>query len=209
MITVPEITEEKLDRLLTMLKVGGAPIFIDVRPEEDALPDECFDNVGKKVNRHGGERIVGWQFWKHPYMLEAELHAVWRSPDGMLTDITPKNLTTQQTLFVEDPTRSFDGCQVDNVRINSTANQLVDDFIALAQTKYYMFNSGEKADQKLVTFSPNEQEILKYIQGLMVAINSMLENGMVRNSTCFCQSGLKYKQCHGKDLIPYLNSIRE
>ena len=209
MITVPENTEGKLDRLLTTLKVGGAPIFINVHPEQDALPNECFDNVEKKVNRDGGERIVGWQFWKHPYMLEAELHAVWRSPDGTLTDITPKNLTTPHILFVEDSARFYDGRQVDDVRINSTTNQLVDDFIALAQTKFYMFNGGEKADQKLVTFSRNEQDILKYIQGMMVAIDSMLEKGMVRNSPCLCQSGLKYKQCHGKDLILYLNSIRE
>lgn len=61
MITVPENTEEKLHRLLTMLKVGGAPLFINVHPEQDAIPNECFDNVEKKVNRDGGERRVGWQ----------------------------------------------------------------------------------------------------------------------------------------------------
>lgn len=209
MIIVPDITEEKLDKLLAMLKVEHPPIIINVRPEQDAVPNECFDNVEKKVNRDGGERIVGWQFWKHPFMLEAELHAVWRSPDGSLTDISPKNISTDHILFVGDLTRSYDGRQVDNLRINSTENQLVDDFIALAQTKFYMFNGGEKADQKLITFSTNEQEILKYIQGMMVAINSMLEKGMVRNSPCLCQSGLKYKQCHGKGLIPYLNSIAE
>jgi uncharacterized protein YchJ len=94
------------------------------------------------------------------------------------------------------------------VRLNTTTNLLVDDFIALAQAKFHLFSGGEKARMKIVRFTPNEQEILKYINGVMVGVGGMLEKNGVRNTPCFCLSNLKYKHCHGKDLIAYLNAIK-
>lgn len=41
----------------------------------------------------------------------------------------------------------------------------------------------------------------------MLSINTMIIAGKVRNSPCFCTKGAKYKHCHGRDLIAYLNSI--
>lgn len=208
MVIVPQITNENVPVLLAKLKPTGNPVSISVVPEDGTAPNECFDNVAAKILRDGGERIVGWQLWQHPFMLEAEYHAVWRSPEGSIVDITPKNIRTDHILFVEDRNRPYEGRQLDNLRQNTTANQLIDDFIALAETKFYLLNYGERAFQKEVFPSDNEMEILKYIQGMMMGINTMILAGKVRNSPCFCNSGTKYKQCHGKDLVGYLNTAR-
>ncbi|WP_146198754.1 hypothetical protein [Pararcticibacter amylolyticus] len=72
---------------------------IAVVPEGGTTRNECFDNVAAKIFRDGGKMIVRWQLWQHPFMLEAEYHAVWRSPDGSIVDITPKNILRCHYLF--------------------------------------------------------------------------------------------------------------
>jgi hypothetical protein len=208
MITIPSVTDDNLPGLTALLKKSTAPFFVNVCPDSLAEKNECFDNVAAMVQRQSGERVVGWQLWKHPFMLEAEYHAVWRSPAGELQDITPKNIPTDKILFVEDPDSPYDGQQLDNIRLNTSGNLLIDDFIALARAKFYLFSGGEKARMKMVTLTPNELEILKYVNGVMDGVFKMIEKNNVRNSPCFCLSNLKYKHCHGKDLIVYLNSIQ-
>jgi SEC-C motif len=208
MITVPQLKDERVPNLLALIKLNASAFFVPVVPDAWAKRNECFDNVSAKMQSDGGERRVGWQIWKHPFMLEAEYHAVWESPDGNLFDITPKDIKTGEILFVEDPTRPYDGQQLDNIRLNTTDNLLVNDFMALAETKFYLFSGGQKARMKIVTPTPNELEILKYIDGVMTGVDSLLKKGGVRNTACFCSSNMKYKHCHGKDLLAYLNTIR-
>ncbi|MDB5123026.1 MAG: motif domain protein [Mucilaginibacter sp.] len=208
MITAPLLTDDNLSELIGLLKIDTVPSFIPVNLDSLSEKNDCFDNVHAKVQRDGGERIVGWQLWKQPFMIEAEYHAIWRSPNGELVDITPKNIAIDKIMFVEDPNNPYDGQQLDNIRLNTTNNLLVDDFIALAQAKFHLFSGGEKARMKMVSFSPNEQKILRYINGVMVGVESMLVKNGVRNTACFCSSNLKYKHCHGKDLVAYLNSIK-
>ena len=51
---------------------------------------ECYDTVENYVATHGGERILGWCFFDWPrVLLMAELHAVWKRPDGSFLDIAP------------------------------------------------------------------------------------------------------------------------
>ncbi|HWY38632.1 MAG TPA: SEC-C domain-containing protein [Bacteroidia bacterium] len=208
MITVPPLTDDGLLSLVALLKTNTAPFFVTVTPDALAEQNECFDNVQAKIQRDGGDRIVGWQFWKHQFMIEAEYHAVWKSPNGELIDITPKNSAIDKIMFVEDLNNPYDGQQLDNIRLNTTNNLLVNDFIALAQAIFYLFSGGEKARMKMVSFTPHEQEILNYLNSVMAGVDGMLKKNGVRNTPCFCLSNLKYKHCHGKDLVAYLNSIQ-
>ncbi|MFC0512991.1 SEC-C domain-containing protein [Mucilaginibacter angelicae] len=208
MITVPAIESNQLAELCKLIGCDDTLVFVNLDLSENYPKNECFDNVSAKVIAHGGERVVGWSIWQHDYMLEAEYHAVWRSPEGQLVDITPKNLPFEHIMFIEAPTRPYQGVQLDNIRLNTTVNQLVDDFISLAETKFFIFSGGEKASQKFIRLTKNEQDILNYINGMMIAVDALLAKGGVRNSPCFCSSNLKYKHCHGKGLTSYLNSIK-
>jgi hypothetical protein len=208
MITVAAIENNKLADLFKLIGCPDAPVIVQMELSENYPKNECFDNVSAKVTALGGDRVAGWSIWQHDYMLEAEYHAVWRSPEGQLMDITPKNLPFEQIIFAEDPARPYEGIQLDNIRLNTTPNQLVDDFIALAEAKFFIFSGGEKAVQKFIRLTKNEEDILKYVNGMMVAVDSLLAKGGVRNSPCFCSSNLKYKYCHGKGLTSYLNSIK-
>ena len=147
MITVPKPEEEAVKELLTRLALTADPFLIDINPGPDDLMNECFENVNRKVAAAGGERIIGWQIWQHPYMIEAELHAVWQDAGGRFQDVTPKGLTTDHILFVPDRRHQPDGKQVNNKRIRTTTNLLADDFIALAEAAFSLANKDERAGQ--------------------------------------------------------------
>ena len=70
-----------------------------------------------KVEKNGGGFQYGWQIWEWPdVMIEAEFHAVWNSPQGILIDITPKQIDTHKILFLPDANRTYEGKQVNNFR---------------------------------------------------------------------------------------------
>ena len=68
----------------------------------------CFANVNHLVELHGGKSRCGWQLFENRYLIEAEAHCVWQSPDDPkpYINITPCNAgaayTKQicKTLFV-------------------------------------------------------------------------------------------------------------
>lgn len=62
-----------------------------LEPDPGAMPNECFTNCQRKVNTSGGTMQCGWIFHGHREMsyVVAVAHAVWRSPEDLLIDITP------------------------------------------------------------------------------------------------------------------------
>ena len=61
----------------------------------------CSDGVAEKIKADGGDIAFGWTIWEWPNVLwTAEFHAVRRSPDGQLIDITPKPKRESRILFV-------------------------------------------------------------------------------------------------------------
>lgn len=64
------------------------------RPDRDSIATNCISNVNHYVEKYGGSIIYGWYFGhresaKFGNYLVATHHAVWRDPDGNLSDITP------------------------------------------------------------------------------------------------------------------------
>jgi hypothetical protein len=85
--------EEKTEtfyRIAETLSPGSEPVVLQREVESDATPNECLSNCEQKVAKDGGAVQGGWVFhhaggnW-----IVAVAHAVWRSPEGMLIDITP------------------------------------------------------------------------------------------------------------------------
>lgn len=207
-MTTPNQVDIRVTSLIRKLSISGQPIFVSIKPDSESLPDNCFENVRKKMIREHGRRILGWQIWEFPYTLEAEFHAIWCSPNDQLIDITPKTIPVDKILFIEDSKLEYQGRQVDNVRLNLTENRLVDDLIELKKAKYRIENEAGRAFQNgIVTMTGYDSERWETVIILTHKVTKMIEVGLSENSDCFCPSMLSYNQCHGKILPSLLAKI--
>jgi len=128
--------------------LGSKSVYVPV----DALPDkpinECFSIVPEHVASYGGEQKFGWSIWHWPKVfIEAEFHCIWKRPDGLLIDITPKLLPFDRILFLPDPKRHYKGRQVDNVRKPICKDPIVKKYICLAEERFTETNKGDLANQ--------------------------------------------------------------
>ena len=104
---------------------GRDAVSVAVEPESKALANRCFRNVADKVREDGGTSQFGWMFFHHPIGDSAGLvialhHAVWRSANGKLIDITPHAgepvvMDGDKLLFVIDDSATpiqAEGCKI-------------------------------------------------------------------------------------------------
>ena len=115
--------EQSLDRIDNNVKgfqrsIPGTtrPVFVPLRPRADSIENDCFENVRRQIAAEGGEIVHGWRIYGFPELfLEAEFHAVWKSPRGDLLDVSlPPEEGTARIVFFPDPTRSFQGEPIPN-----------------------------------------------------------------------------------------------
>jgi hypothetical protein len=107
--------QEKTNRFLDAIKplAPGSDLTVPHghEPETDAQPNECYSNCQKKVGKSGGTMQCGWIFAarrEHDYVI-ASPHAVWRSPEGVLIDITPRLPSDNLPKSVVPPLRDTEG----------------------------------------------------------------------------------------------------
>jgi hypothetical protein len=83
---------------------------VPVQPGEGCSPGSCFDNVRAVVRRHGGSTQHGWRMHELAGVyVEGEFHAVWRSPEGFLVDVTPRTDGLTTILFLPDSNAVWQG----------------------------------------------------------------------------------------------------
>ncbi|WP_417803896.1 hypothetical protein [Thalassospira lucentensis] len=109
------------------------PVFVPVIEDTHGLYGWCCDGVSEKIKSDEGEHAFGWTIWEWPnVLLTAEFHDVWKSPDGVLYDITPKPNGEQQILFVHDATFhqdfNFDH-RPRNKRVRTYTSQSTDEIV--------------------------------------------------------------------------------
>jgi hypothetical protein len=205
MIKVPDDKDKNVLKLLELINSADPASYVKVEPEAYAIVSNCFPTVELKIQKDGGKIIFGWQIWQSENFVEAEFHGIWESEDGIRVDITPKSIAgIDKILFVPDGTMIYEGKQTNNIRINTTNNALVDDFIKLWNAKFEIENKGDRAsehDFKKLGLSYAEVTLYNKIVDTANGINIMLDKNNNRESKCFCGSGVKYKQCHGKVLL--------
>ena len=203
----PTIIDNHVEKLIKLLNTNTPPIYLNVTPEPYSQVTQCFTSVDEKIKRDGGSQVLGWQIWKSDILVEAEFHAVWKSPNGDLQDITPKQIDISKILFLPDPKAQYVGSQVDNIRVNITQNKLIDDFIEISKAIFKMENKGNRAFEYELKLIGAEAQNYKVLTQIKHALYSMITHGYNRNSTCFCHSGKKYKHCHGHKFTKTLKSI--
>jgi hypothetical protein len=200
-----EITEE-IKRLLSKIGSKEEPAYVSCKPNPNAPQNECFPLVEAKVEVEGGERILGWQIWQGQLLVEAEFHAVWKTPTNELFDITPKPFPVEKIFFVADPRAIYEGKQINNIRMNITGNPLVDEFIAIHDAVFRIKNKGNRAFQYRLlwllyycfSLTKKEKNALKKLNEAKPMLQIMACQGYTRKSPCGCGSGEKYEVCHGE-----------
>lgn len=203
----PDSVDSYIKKLIEMIGVKATPFFVDVTPEPYAKVVGCFPAVEEKIKKDQGEQVLGWQIWKTKILAEAEFHALWKSPEGELKDITPKQIEISKILFLPDSRVKYVGSQVDNIRLNITNNRLVDDFIEISKAIFRIENKGNRAFEYQLMLTGQEAQIHEMLKEMKKAVYFMVMGNLSRNSPCFCSSGEKYKHCHGHKLQEKLNRI--
>lgn len=197
--TTPARIGPSVRALIESVTPGGDARYLQVRPEPGATVNGCFSNVRAKAARDGGRRLCGWQLWEWPGVLvEAEFHAVWLSPHGEMVEITPKPHGEGTILFAPDERRAYRGEVVDNVRIALHDDQLVRHFIRVSRAiVQVMTRSGQPIGRGRARIPAEQIAPLRQAQRFLgYAIDADLRE----HDPCLCGSGLRYRQCHGRDL---------
>jgi hypothetical protein len=114
----PKADDKSVLTLCKRLSPGHKPFYVHVLPELGFEPLQCFPNVAEKVRRSGGKLVHGWEISQEPKVhLEAQFHAVWQSPTGGFTDVTPQIVHQSPILFLLDDCRNFTGTTVPDERL--------------------------------------------------------------------------------------------
>ncbi len=150
---------------------------LSVKVEPYSREDDCYVNCMKKVEKDGGAIVVGWRKDRAitdtvEILSTLTHHAVWKSAEGRLIDITPHRIllngkmeivTPNYVDFMPDPTANFD--DLDNARNPITIPSAPDRFGYLKQAcirmdKRWLLNAaGEKAKADY-----EEKKIVELIQ---------------------------------------------
>lgn len=200
--TPPNLDDKNLEKLLTKLDAEFEPIILQVETHQDAIENECIAIVDRMMSENGGKRILGWQIWQGPYIMEAEFHAVWETLEGVLKDVSFKKVKVKDIVFVEDERLTYEGKQINNVRLNLLEISLVDDFIEACNQQFRLLNKGKRgllygkelADH-LTTDQLNNIGHVNHVKSLIL---KLLNSGGDKNSPCPCNERRKYKNCHGE-----------
>lgn len=190
-----------MERLIKVIDSKFEPLLVPVIPEKYSKINSCFYNVEDKINVDGGQIVYGWKLHQGLFLIEAERHAIWESSEGELVDVTPNIENSSHVLFVrEDRGWTYNGRSEDNIRINITGDPLVDDYILLAETinKLYLTAKRESRDV-LILLSPIAN-LIKHLEEDKKKRELYIYANNTVDSNCYCNSGIKYKDCHGNEL---------
>lgn len=202
-VTPAEFSSGLLDLCQELISDGSQPVYVENRPNDSALVRDCFQNVAKQVAISGGESVTGWAIREFPnWFIEAEFHAVWRSPDGELLDLTPMAHPTARILFLHDPVRTYQGKQINNVRKALTRDADIAVYLKTFDDMFGLLNQGDRASVvgELILEGQDAIEFrrLEASQAEAWAEMSQRLPAISAYGPCWCGSGIKVRWCHGK-----------
>jgi len=178
-----------------------ATFYVDVDPLKDAPANECFSVVQTHVTKHGGTRVLGWALWEMPGLfVEAEFHAVWRSPTGEYLDLVPKTRPVARVLFLPSVDAMYEDRQVNNVRRAVSVDPEVERYFRGFDEMFEFMNRGERADvHGEVRLDDAALAEYKEIELRALAAHQAIAHRFPFFGPylpCWCGSGKKMKWCH-------------
>jgi hypothetical protein len=200
----PDAITDPVRRLCQQIRPGLEPVFLPIRPEAGSAPLDCFASVRRKVDTDGGRIQFGWAIWEWPRVyLEAEHHAVYEPPAGPpWLDITPAaEPELRRRLFLPDDTAVYDfeneGVFRDNVRMALADDPLIQELFRASRERVRILNTipgvGAVAVDRhtAAQMAAVEENKARIIYELALKYTP-------KTARCFCGSGEKFKQCHGR-----------
>ena len=155
MIRTPDIHAAEIRALCNTIRPNGQPLYVPFRPLQGVPLRECFTIVARHVATNGGQVVLGWNIVElKGIWLEAEFHAVWRSPGAELFDLTPREFPLSQYLFLPDDERMYDGAQVASKFYPLTTHPSVIRYIQVAQEIFYETNKPNQSDTTSYILTP-------------------------------------------------------
>lgn len=189
----PIIESQSVSMISEKINSQHIPEYINVFPMKNAPIQECFDIVEKHIQINGGKRILGWVLWELPSLfIEAEFHAIWESPTGELKDLTPRPSPTKRILFIRDPSMIYDGNRVNNIRINYSNNEVINDLFKIYEDEFETFGP-----EGIVL--PHQQLLNISFEMRKVSVQERMElifKHLKKTDPCYCNSGEMLKNCH-------------
>jgi len=194
--TTPKRITPEISAFCEEIAPGEHPVYVFVQPEGDCSIRDCFWNVRRKIERDGGNTQHGWIIWEWPSVsLEAEFHAVWRSPEGAYTDITPKEDGEKRILFLAHHVRVYDyesdGLAPDSIRKALTSDPIVHEYLSVSAQLVALIKRHASGRTSVMPAEEYEELIMSKAELRRQILNSRMR----RNDPCFCGSGNKYKRC--------------
>ncbi|WP_053181847.1 SEC-C metal-binding domain-containing protein [Pseudomonas thivervalensis] len=181
-----------------------SPVILQVESEGFSETAECFNNVAIKIEKDGGTVAHGWLIWDWPGVFtEAEFHAVWRSPEDDMIDITPPYDGELLVVFLPDPSRTYKGRRVDSIRHAANENRMVQDFIRLCEANYVRFGQVRNGAQ----LEGHDAELYENFAKAKEFILDGIRAGANRNAPCLCGGGERYKRCHEPKLHKLITDL--
>jgi hypothetical protein len=204
--TPTSITSTVLD-FCRHVNPAGLPLYVTITPAKGCRANDCFGCVKEKLERDGGRIQFGWAIWEWPGVyIEAEHHAVYDSQTGPpLLDITPSQLSqVRRRLFLPDDNAFYDfeneGVRRDNIRSALTDDVLIQQFFAAASEKSRVWNTVPGVG--VVSLDRETCERLERLErDLGRVFYDLAIKYTPRGALCFCDSGKKFKRCHGQSRI--------
>ncbi len=151
MLIVPETITTEIATFVESLVPGQGPSIIRVEPDPGARRLSCWQNVSAVCRDRGGRPVKGWRIWWIPdILIEAQAHVVWRSPDGLLVDLTPNDDGELTCVFVPDPQMieqpgvDFVASQFHNIRGELCVEEYIRCAQVVAKHKDDEFMSGRR-----------------------------------------------------------------
>jgi len=164
-----EITKDLLAFQRTMAGTGR-PVIVKVDVHPEAVTNDCFVNVDKKIAECGGVRVHGWRVYQIPLaLMEAEFHAVWESPQGFKRDVSDCE-GQKEVVFIPEPKRSFKDRRIQNVFYPLSNKKEVTAYIAACRA----FRLAQSEALEGVPFGARIQPIDHPV--MMAAHEAMLES---------------------------------
>jgi hypothetical protein len=191
---------QAVDQLLAKIGAKHPPEMVESQPAIGAALKNCFYNVPRQVEKSGGGVVYGWAIGLSHFLVEAEKHAVWQTPEGKLIDITPRIPVMPSILFVRDGDFVYTGQYVDNVRLNITANPVVDDWIEICEGMEVLYSYGQRKNEHEIGIPENIVPFLNHLEDLKIKYGGYLNAGGNPDALCFCGRPMVYKGCHGADM---------
>jgi hypothetical protein len=181
---------------------GGAdPCYVPLQVVSGAVPADCFNNVRRQIEREGGGIQLGWAIWMIPQvMIEAEHHAVWRSPTGKLVDVSVFHRPMKRTLFVLDSRFAEDGTPLDNVRKALVDHPLVHEFIDRGRRRYeflHVTNADVPVGSNIVMSKEDDARLFPNSKQFSMDFFNFAVTRRRADDPCICGSERKFKRCCG------------